>query len=300
MPSSDSPARPAPAPLDPTARELVEQHLPLVRLVVAGVAARFPRHADREELASAGALGLVEAARRFDPALGVPFARYASTRIRGAVLDAARGADFAPRSVRGAEREIAAASEALSVELGREPTRAEVAAKLGMTLEAMDTHDSRQHRGMLLSLDAPVESSGSATGLAETLIDSAAPDPLKRVEQRERYGYVRDAVALLPDRLRSVVVGYFIEGRTSAQLAEELAVTESRISQLRSEGLALLRSGIEAQYLPEAATGARTPARGARAEKIAQRHAAFAGAIAAHSTMQTRLRPVPGPARRTA
>jgi RNA polymerase sigma factor for flagellar operon FliA len=295
---SDSPQT-ASATLDPAASKLVEQHLPLVRLVVAGVAAKFPRHADREDLASAGSLGLVEAARRFDPSLGVPFARYASTRIRGAVLDAARTADFAPRSVRGAEREIAAVSEALSVELGREPTRAEVAGKLGLSLEAMDSHDSRQYRGMVLSLDAPAEASGFAGGLAESLIDSTAPDPLRRVEQRERYGYVRDAVGLLPDRLRAVVVGYFLEGRTSAQLAEDLGVTESRISQLRSEGLALLRAGIEAQYRPAAAEQ-RPAARGARAEKMAQRNAAFAGAIAAHSTMQTRLRPAVATVRRTA
>lgn len=296
---SDSPVQSVPATLDPAASKLVEQHLPLVRLVVAGVAAKFPRHADREELTSAGALGLVEAARRFDPALGVPFARYASTRIRGAVLDAARTADFAPRSVRGLEREIAAVSEALSVELGREPTRPEIAQKLGTTVEAMDSHDSRQHRGLVLSLDAPAEASGSAGRLAESLIDSTAPDPLRRVEQRERYGYVRDAVGLLPDRLRTVVVGYFLEGRTSADLAEELGVTESRISQLRSEGLALLRAGIEAQYRPPSLEQ-HPVARGARADRMAQRHAAFAGAIAAHSTMQTRLRPAQPGVRRTA
>jgi len=272
--------------LDDAARALVEQNLPLVRLVVAGVAARFPRHADRDELASAGTLGLVEAARRYDPALGVPFARYASTRIRGAVLDAARSADFAPRSVRGTERELVATQESLSVELGREPSRGEVAQRLGMSLEALDAHESRQHRGVVLSIDAPVDAQGSAAALAETIVDAAAPDPLRRVEQRERHGYVRDALALLPERLRTVVVGYFLEGRTSAELAEELGVTESRVSQLRSEGLALLRAGIAAQYAPQPPDAR---GRGRGTDRVAERHAAFASALAASSSLRGRL-----------
>jgi len=294
---------PAPAPtatLDPAARKLVEQHLPLVRLVVSGVAAKFPRHADREDLASAGAVGLVEAARRFDPALGVPFARYASTRIRGAVLDAARSVDFAPRSVRGAEREIAAVQEKLSIDLGREATRSEVAAALGTTVEALADHDSRQHRSVVISLDAPADGPGGPASLAESILDSAAPDPLRRVEQRERHGYVRDAIALLPDRLRTVVVGYFLEGRTSADLADELGVTESRVSQLRSEGIALLRAGIEAQYKPSDSVVAPRVRNGRQAERVAQRNAAFASALSAHSTMQTRLRPLTAGVRRTA
>ena len=74
----------------PDVQELIEQHLPLVRHIVFQVAVNFPRHVDREELATAGALGLVEAARRFDESRGVPFDRFAAQRIRGAILDAVR------------------------------------------------------------------------------------------------------------------------------------------------------------------------------------------------------------------
>ena len=85
---------------------LIEQHLPLVRHVVFQVAVHFPRHVDREELATAGALGLVEAARRYDESRGVPFDRFAAQRIRGAILDAVRAADWAPRSVRTLARKL--------------------------------------------------------------------------------------------------------------------------------------------------------------------------------------------------
>ena len=86
--------------MDHRRRVLIEEHLPLVQQVVLTVARGFPRFVDRNELVSAGMLGLVEAARRFDFDQGVPFAGYAGQRIRGAVLDVARSVDWAPRTVR--------------------------------------------------------------------------------------------------------------------------------------------------------------------------------------------------------
>ena len=93
---------------------LVEEHLPLVQHVVLQVAGHFPRHVDRQELARAGALGLVEAAQRFDPSAGVPFDRFAARRIRGAILDAVRAVDWAPRSVRALGRALEAAEQDLA------------------------------------------------------------------------------------------------------------------------------------------------------------------------------------------
>src|SRR5439155_26168811 len=85
---------------------LIEDNLPLVHHVVLQVAAHFPRYVDRHELARAGALGLVEAARRFDASRGVPFDRFAARRIRGAILDSVRATDWAPRSVRTLGRQL--------------------------------------------------------------------------------------------------------------------------------------------------------------------------------------------------
>src|SRR3954468_2894964 len=99
--------------------KLIEEHLPLVKHVVFQVAAHFPRHVDRDELARAGALGLVEAAQRYDPRRGVPFNRFAAQRIRGAILDAVRSADWAPRSVRTLARQLDQAEQRLATELGR-------------------------------------------------------------------------------------------------------------------------------------------------------------------------------------
>jgi RNA polymerase sigma factor for flagellar operon FliA len=226
-------------------QDLVAQSLPLVRSVVNGLAAHYPRHCDRDELVAAGTLGLVEAARRFDPERGVPFERWAALRIRGAVIDAVRALDFAPRSLRATARDLNVVVEALEVELGRTPSSTEIAERMGLTLSQLIAIEGRLHRSSVLSLDAPAGSADDST-LAAIVVNTEG-DPLEELERRERDSYVHDAIHLLPERMRAVVVGYFLEGQTSADLAEQLGVTESRVSQLRSEALAMMREGLEAQ-----------------------------------------------------
>ncbi|HEV7721810.1 MAG TPA: sigma-70 family RNA polymerase sigma factor, partial [Iamia sp.] len=121
-----------PAVTETEVHRLIEEHLPLVRHVVFQVAVHFPRHVDREELATAGALGLVEAARRYDESRGVPFDRFAAQRIRGAILDAVRAADWAPRSVRTLARKLEQVEQQLATKLGRVPNAHEKAEALGM------------------------------------------------------------------------------------------------------------------------------------------------------------------------
>lgn len=279
-------------PLTDEARALVEAHLPMVRHVLAGVAAHYPRHADREELGQAATLGLVEAAARFDAARGVPFDRWAALRIRGAIVDAVRALDFAPRTLRSAARDVEAARVALENSLGRTPSIEEIAAHLGVPSSEVAQLQGRVHRSLVLSLDAPCgEEDGDPLTLASGLIDEVQLQPVEVLEQRERATYVRDALACLPERLKDVVVGYFLDGESSAQLALRLGVTESRVSQMRTEALKLMRVGIEAQYEPVKPPVAPVPEGG----KAAYRQAAYAAQLAARSTYATRLTRLPAP-----
>jgi RNA polymerase sigma factor for flagellar operon FliA len=272
------------------AKALVEQHLPMVRHVLAGVAAHYPRHADREELAQAASLGLVEAAARFDTARGVPFDRWAALRIRGAIVDAVRSLDFAPRTLRSAARDAEAARTHLEATLGRTPTLEEIAGHMGVPASELAHLQGKVHRSLVLSLDAPCgEEDGDPLTLASGLVDEVQLQPLEVLEQRERATYVRDALACLPERLREVVVGYFLDGESSADLAERLGVTESRVSQMRTEALRLMRAGIEAQYDPAPEQQV------SDAGKSAYRQAAYAAELAARSTYATRLSRVPAP-----
>jgi RNA polymerase sigma factor for flagellar operon FliA len=259
----------------------IEEYLPLVRHIVFQVAVHFPRHVDREELARAGALGLVEAAQRYDEARGVPFQRFAAQRIRGAILDAVRAADWAPRSVRNLARSLETTSARLTTDLGRAPTRDEVAAAMSTTPEELRRLQDRIHRSIVLTLDHTVADADDESTLGELLTDLENPEPGEQLEHRELLAYLRDAIRLLPERHRLIVIGYFIEGRTSGDLARFLGVTESRVSQLRSEAIDLLREGIQAQY------GVANEVLGAtRAER---RRASFAAALAGSSEWRDRL-----------
>ena len=143
----------------------------------------------------------------------------------------------------------------------------------------------RMFRSVVLALEHEVtDDVEEDLTLVDVLCDRSAVEPLEELESRELLAYLRDAVDLLPERQRLVVVGYFLEGRSSQELARFLGVTESRVSQLRSEALAMLREGIEAQYSgapvapPETAVG-----------RVARRKAHYAAAIAEASVWTSRI-----------
>jgi RNA polymerase sigma factor for flagellar operon FliA len=285
--------RPGPeGPLSPAEiTALIEEHLPLVNHVVFQVAVHFPRHVDRDELARAGALGLVEAAKRYDEARGVPFNRFAAQRIRGAIIDGVRAADWAPRSVRALARRLDQVEQGLANQLGRLPSLGETAAALVMSREELDRLRDRLFRSVVLAFDALVSSADDEElTLVDVLTDTEHREPSEELEHRELHAYLRDAVALLPERHRLVVVGYFLEERTSAELARFLGVTESRVSQMRTEALAMLRQGIEAQY---------EPASTAEPDGlVARRRARYASAISNASGWEERISPPTRPMER--
>lgn len=261
----------------------IEANLPLVKHVVFQVAVHFPRHVDREDLARAGALGLVEASRRFDESRGVPFERFAAQRIRGAILDSVRAADWAPRSVRLLARRLEATEQQLASELGRVPSLTEMANELGVSMDELTKLQDRLFRSVVLALDHETSDEGDEElTLVDVLEDRNSVEPLEELETRELHAYLRDAVGLLPERQRFVVVGYFLEGRTSEELARFLGVTESRVSQLRSEALRNLKLGIEAQY-DDVDTDVEP------AGRVAKRQAAYADAVCEESNWKNRL-----------
>jgi RNA polymerase sigma factor for flagellar operon FliA len=263
--------------------KLIEDNLPLVKHIVFQVAVHFPRHVEREELARAGALGLVEAARRYDEARGVPFERFAAQRIRGAILDAVRAADWAPRSVRVLARKLESVEQRLATQLGRVPTIDEMAEALDMSRAELSRLQDRMFRSVVLALEHEVgDMAEEEMTLVDVLVDHRSIEPLEELETRELHGYLRDAIHLLPERHRLVVVGYFLEGRTSQDLARFLGVTESRVSQLRSEALLMLKDGIEAQYLP-------APVDEPTVGRVARRKATYAAAISNHSPWTSRV-----------
>jgi len=265
---------------------LVREHLALVQYVVAEIVHRVPNHVSRNDLVSAGMLGLAQAARSFDPARGIAFDRFASTRIRGALLDELRGRDWASRSVRAKARELQAAHDELTNSLGRAPNPDEIARELGVDADSVHRLVNDVHRATVLNYDSLV-----LEGDAESFLAISDAGPEDTLLDRERKAYLVDAIEALPPRLRHVVVAYFYEEQSMQEIADELGVTESRISQLRSEAMALLRDGINAHLDPDAVTPEARPT-----GRVARRKAAYYAAVAARSTPRDRLHDVGTPA----
>ena len=220
-----------------------------------------------------------------DPDRGASFERHAATRIRGALLDELRDSDWASRSVRSRARRLQPAGEELTGRLGRTPTQAELAAELGTDTQAVHKLVDDVHRATVLNYESIV-----ADGEAGDLLpgDDHAPDDV--LVDRERRAYLSDAVLALPERLRAVVIGYFFQERPMLEIAGELGVTESRVSQLRAEALILLRDGLNAHLDPDT-----LPAEPRPEGRLAKRRAAYHAAIAACSDFRARLDAAPRP-----
>jgi RNA polymerase sigma factor for flagellar operon FliA len=259
--------------------DLVRRHLPLVQYVVSEVAHRVPSHVSRSDLVSAGMLGLAQAARNYDPERGIAFDRFASTRIRGALLDELRGRDWASRSVRARARGLQTAHEELMNKLGRTPTPEEVATMLDVPTETVHKLVDDVHRATVLNYDSLV-----MEGDAESFIAGNDAGPEEAILDRERKAYLVDAVHALPERLQRVVTGYFFEERSMQDLADELGVSESRISQLRAEALLLLKDGINSQLEPDAVQPEARPN-----GRVARRKAAYYSAVATGSSPRDRV-----------
>jgi RNA polymerase sigma factor FliA len=263
---------------------LVRQHLPLVQYAVSEVMGRVPRHVSRDELTSAAMLGLAQAAKAWDAGRGVSFDRYARNRIRGALLDELRSRDWASRSVRAEGRRLQAATEELGSHLGRMPTPAELGSRMGLRPIDVTALQDDIHRATVLHYDSVFLEGEDGPVLA-----GGAPEPMDDLLGREMRAYLHDAIVALPERLRRVVVGYFFEELPMAALADELGVTESRISQMRAEALRLLHDGMRSQLDPE------TLAEEAVTGRVARRKAAYYADVAAASTFRSRLEANPVP-----
>ncbi|MDF2507448.1 MAG: flagellar biosynthesis protein FliA [Microbacterium sp.] len=219
---------------------LIESNLPLVGYLASETHARAT-HIPRDELASVGALALVTAADAFDPALGVPFGAYARRRILGAFADEMRSMDWASRGIRKRIKETVAVRETLTAGLGRTATAAEVATAMGV------------------AKDVVVEALGDAARTVTTLEDPAARDvaadiplPEESALVGERREVLEQAVAALPERMRRIVQGVYFDERPVKEIAEELGVTHSAVSQQRSEAIRLLRDALD-RYFAEGA-----------------------------------------------
>ncbi len=219
------------------ADDQIAQCAPLVKRIAYHLLARLPASVQMDDLIQAGMLGLLDAARRYDPAQGAAFATFAEPRIRGAMFDEIRKGDWTPRSVHRKARQVTAAIHAVENATGHEARDAEVADHLGVTLA--DYHKTLGDlRGQkLLSLD---EYCSDETHEAEQ-IPAPNGDPSDLVNREHVLRRLAAAIDHLPERERLVLSLYYDEELHLKEIGAVLGVSESRVSQLHSQALSRLR-----------------------------------------------------------
>lgn len=228
-------------------KELVEANIYLVENIVRKISASLPSHVDRDDLISCGLLGLVQAASRFEPSKGVKFELWAELRIRGAILDHLRSLDFMTRPTRTEIKKISSATTELKSQLGRDPDDSEIAKAIGMNTEEFREFMERVSYRAIVSLDdiiADVSSSDGKRRLYELIPDPSTKDPFEVVTSSMISEMVSEAIDKLPDREKDVLRLYYLEGVPMKQIAKDMAVTESRVSQIHARALLMLRESL--------------------------------------------------------
>jgi RNA polymerase sigma factor for flagellar operon FliA len=229
---------------DTDARErLILHYAPLVKYVASRVATGLPSSVEQADLVSYGMFGLIDALQKFEPGRGNKFETYAIPRIRGAIIDELRAMDWVPRSVRFKQREIEKAVVDLEAMLKRRPTEKELAERLGMSSGELHDVITQISFVSVLALDEAV-SVGSDRGESVALIDTLADkafDPGSGVESQETRGLLAAAINALSEREKIVVTLYYFEGLTLAEIGGILGVTESRICQIHTKAVGVLR-----------------------------------------------------------
>jgi RNA polymerase sigma factor for flagellar operon FliA len=215
------------------ADSLVLRHAELVKRIAFHLAGRLPSSVEVDDLIQAGMIGLLEAAAHYTAGRGASFETYAGIRIRGAMIDALRKLDWAPRSVHRKAREAAAAIRSLEAEHGREARDLEVAERLGMPLE--------EYHQVLR--DAAGCQIGSLEDLpVATEIADQRPDPLRETQDGEFRQALAAAIGALPERERLVMSLYYDDELNLKEIGAVLKVTESRVCQLHGQALVRLKA----------------------------------------------------------
>lgn len=224
--------------------QLIVNYAPLVKYVANRLGAGLPNNVEQADLVNYGFFGLMDAIDRFDIGRGNKFETYAMRRIKGAILDGLRSYDRVPRTIRAKAKAIEKAIAKLEAQLGRTPSEAELAKKLEMTVAQLQATLTQIAAAGVIALDEVLGSGpdrGEITTLGETLA-SPGEGPAAQVERQEMRRLLAEAINGMADRDKIVLMLYYYEHFTLAEIGRLLNVTESRVCQIHTKAVMQLKS----------------------------------------------------------
>ncbi|HHU62258.1 MAG: FliA/WhiG family RNA polymerase sigma factor [Bacillota bacterium] len=222
---------------------LLEEYIPLVKYVAGRLALSLPHNVETGDLESFGFFGLLDAMEKYDQLRNIKFETYASTRIRGAIIDGLRSMDWVPRSTRSKARSLETQIYRLTNELGRNPEDSEIAAALDVSPERYYELLNEVRGTTLFSLDEAVttDSQNDNLKLLDLVIDKDISHD-ERLLQNEIVEELSGAIEKLSEREQLVLALYYYEELTLKEIGHVLDVSESRVSQIHTKAILTLRS----------------------------------------------------------
>ena len=214
--------------------ERITELLPMVPKVASRVITYLKPPLSFEDLVAAGVVGLVKAAKDYNPSLQTEFKTYAYIRIRGAILDELKSWSFVPSNLTKQIQKIVQTSREITEQTGSEPSDERLAEKLGITVERLYETFSKARAQQFISID---EMTNGTTTLGKILTAEGANTPEKQVEKTELINKLSEAILELPVKKRRIILLYYQQHLTMKQIAEVLNITESRVSQLHASAL---------------------------------------------------------------
>ncbi|OIR18792.1 RNA polymerase sigma factor FliA [mine drainage metagenome] len=227
-------------------KELIERYLPLVRNVVDRIKLNLPPHVDADDLYSVGVTGLIAAVKKYDPEQGSTFAAYATTRIRGAILDELRRMDWCPRRARAKARKLKEAIIEVEQRVGRTATEEEVRLHLGISPKEYAKWLEESKPVCFVNIDANAEHEESeGASLHELIADESDVSVRDRMEKDELMKLVSQRIEELPEIPKKILAMYYFENMRLAEIAAVFGLTESRICQIHAQTVLNLRAYIQ-------------------------------------------------------
>lgn len=220
----------------PEVREkIILEYAPLVKVVAGRLSMYLGYNVEYDDLVGYGIFGLIDAIDKFDFMKEVKFETYASLRIRGAILDQIRKMDWIPRTIRQKQKKIDAVIKTIEAEKGRNATDEEIATGLGITEDEYTDWQSQMKITNIVSLNEYLEQGSEVSVEYNHMAKFDGPEEV--LEKDELKKVLGEALELLTEKERKVIVLYYYEELTLKEISNILEVSESRISQLHTRGL---------------------------------------------------------------
>ena len=228
------------APCDPGID--ITQYAPMVKKIASILISRLPASIELDDLIQVGIIGLIDAARQFDPSQGVLFETFANQRVRGAMLDELRREDWMPRQTRRQSKKIEEAITQLEQKHGRSPLESEIAEHMGLSLTAYQEMLAECKGLSLLHFEDFTDDEGDAINGVASVVDHNTPDPLASLADGDFRQALIGAISALPERDQLVMALYYEQELNLKEIGAVLGVSESRVSQLHSQAIIRLKT----------------------------------------------------------